>query len=65
MKRISAVEGQKKVLPDRVRVGNEVPVQERTIAESPLRARHCCNLSNEMLTKLCRDAVNGMTLGHA
>jgi hypothetical protein len=65
VKRRSAVESQKKMLPNGVGIGDEVTVEQNAITESTLRARDDCSVPDEMLTELCRDAVNGMTLWHA
>jgi hypothetical protein len=53
------------MLPNGVRIGNEVTVEQHAIAESTLRARDEYSVPDEMLTELCRDAVDGMTLWHA
>jgi hypothetical protein len=53
------------MLPNGVGIGDEVTVEQNAITESTLRARDDCSVPDEMLTELCRDAVNGMTLWHA
>ena len=64
MQRITRVERDEQVLAHRVRVGDDVPVEQNTIPESPLWTGDDGPFTREMTAKLCRDAVNGMALGH-
>jgi hypothetical protein len=53
------------MLADSVCVGNPVTIEYDAVTESALRTCHRGRVPNKMLPKLRRNAVNGMTLGHA
>jgi hypothetical protein len=64
VERIPAIKGDKQVFSDGIGVGDEMSVKYNAITEAPLRACHCCRVSNEMLPKLSSDAVNRVAFGH-